>query len=108
MAMCSREVGADLTFAWPQAQAAVMGAEQAVDLIFRRKIEAAADPEAEHTKIIEEYKRLFNNPYYAAARGHINAVILPRETRPILIDALEVLSTKSQPLPTRRHGNIPL
>jgi acetyl-CoA carboxylase carboxyltransferase component len=108
MAMCSREVGADLTFAWPQAQAAVMGAEQAIDLVFRRKIEAAADPEAEHAKSIEEYKRLFNNPYSAAARGHINAVILPRETRPILISALEILSTKSQPLPTRRHGNIPL
>ena len=108
MAMCSREVGADLTFAWPHAQTAVMGAEQAVDLVFRRRIEAAADPEAEHARIVEEYKRLFNNPYYAAARGHINAVILPRDTRPILINALEALSTKSQSPPARRHGNIPL
>jgi acetyl-CoA carboxylase carboxyltransferase component len=108
MAMCSSELGADFTFAWPKAEVAVMGAEGAVNIIHRREINEAADPEAKRAEKIREYNELFNTPYIAAARGYVNAVILPRETRPRLIKALEILSTKSQPTPVRRHGNIPL
>jgi acetyl-CoA carboxylase carboxyltransferase component len=108
MAMCSRELGADFTFAWPKAQMAVMGAEQAANIIHRCEINAAADPEAVRAKKLEEYRQLFNNPYIAAARGYVNAVILPRDTRPKLIKALDALSSKSQSVPDRRHGNIPL
>jgi acetyl-CoA carboxylase carboxyltransferase component len=108
MAMCSPELGADFTFAWPKAEMAVMGAEQAANIIHRREIKAATDPEAVRAKKLEEYKQLFSNPYIAAARGYVNAVILPRDTRPKLIKALDALSTKSQSVPERRHGNIPL
>jgi acetyl-CoA carboxylase carboxyltransferase component len=108
MAMCSPELGADFTFAWPKAEMAVMGAEQAANIIHRREINAAADPEAVRAKKLEEYRQLFSNPYIAAARGYVNAVILPRDTRPKLIKALDTISTKSQPVPKRRHGNIPL
>ncbi len=108
MAMCSQELGADFTFAWPKAELAVMGAEGAANIIHRREINGAADPEAKRAEKIREYDRLFNTPYMAAARGYVNAVILPRDTRPALIKALETLSTKSQPTPVRRHGNIPL
>ncbi len=108
MAMCSRELGADFTFAWPKAEIAVMGAEGAVNIIHRREINGAADPEAKRAEKIWEYSQLFNTPYVAAARGYVNAMILPRDTRPKLIKALEVLSTKSQPVPVRRHGNIPM
>ncbi|MFC1892885.1 acyl-CoA carboxylase subunit beta [Chloroflexota bacterium] len=108
MAMCSRELGADFTFAWPKAEIAVMGAEGATNIIHRREINEADDPEAKRAEKMEEYSQLFNTPYIAAARGYVNAVILPRDTRPKLIKALEVLSAKSQPVPNRRHGNIPL
>ncbi len=108
MAMCSQELGADFTFAWPKAEIAVTGAEGAVNIIYRRELDKAAEPEVRRLDKIAEYKSLFNTPYIAAARGYINATILPRETRPRLIHALEILSTKSKPSPIRRHGNIPL
>ena len=108
MAMCSPELGADFTFAWPRAQMAVMGAEQAANIIHRREINKATDPEAVRAEKVKEYGELFNAPYFAAARGYVNAVILPRDTRPKLIKALDALGNKSQPVPNRRHGNIPL
>ncbi len=108
MAMCSQELGADFTFAWPKAEIAVMGAEGATNIIHRREINGAADPEATRLEKMSEYQQLFYTPYIAAARGYVNDVILPRDTRPKLITALEMLSAKSQPPPVRRHGNIPL
>ncbi len=108
MAMCSQELGADFTFAWPKAEIAVMGAQGAVNIIYRHEIDATADPEAKRAEKSQEYSQLFNTPYIAAARGYVNAVILPRDTRPKLIKALDILSAKSQSVPIRRHGNIPL
>jgi acetyl-CoA carboxylase carboxyltransferase component len=108
MAMCSQELGADFTFAWPRAEIAVMGAEGATNIIYHRELEAAADPEVKRVERMREYEQIFNTPYIATARGYVNAVILPRDTRPKLIKALDALGTKSQPAPNRRHGNIPL
>jgi propionyl-CoA carboxylase beta chain len=106
--MGSKHLGADMNLAWPTAEVAVMGAEGAVNIIYRREIAAATDPQAERAKLIEEYKAHFANPYIAAERGYIDDVIVPRETRPRLIEALRMLSTKRQPGPRRKHGNIPL
>ncbi|MGH2861404.1 MAG: acyl-CoA carboxylase subunit beta [Solirubrobacteraceae bacterium] len=106
--MGSKHLGADMNFAWPTAEVAVMGAEGAVNLIYRREIAAAQDPAAERVERIEEYKAHFNNPYIAAERGYIDDVIIPHETRPKLIEALRMLETKRQPGPRRKHGNIPL
>ncbi len=106
--MGSKHLGADMNLAWPTAEVAVMGAEGAVNIIHRREIATAADPEATRAARIEEYKAHFANPYIAAERGYIDDVIIPRETRPRLIEALRLLSTKRQPGPRRKHGNIPL
>ena len=106
--MGSKHLGADMNLAWPTAEVAVMGADGAVNIIYRREIASAANPEAARTGRIEEYKAHFANPYIAAERGYIDDVIVPRETRPRLIEALGMLSTKRQPGPRRKHGNIPL
>jgi propionyl-CoA carboxylase beta chain len=106
--MGSKHLGADMNLAWPTAQVAVMGAEGAVNIIYRREIAAADDPEAQRAQRIEEYEAHFTNPYIAAERGYIDDVIVPRETRPKLIEALRLLETKRQPGPRRKHGNIPL
>jgi len=106
--MGSKHLGADMNFAWPNAEVAVMGAEGAVNIIYRREIAAAEDPAAHRTQRIEEYKAHFANPYIAAERGYIDDVIIPRETRPKLIEALGMLQTKRQLGPRRKHGNIPL
>jgi len=108
LAMCSRDLGADLVLAWPTAEIAVMGAEGAANVIFRKEIQAAPDPGAKRAEIIENYENLLYNPYIAASRGFVDQVILPRETRPRLIEALEVLSTKRETLPAKKHGNIPV
>ncbi|MBW1982073.1 MAG: methylmalonyl-CoA carboxyltransferase [Deltaproteobacteria bacterium] len=107
LAMCSRDLGADLALAWPTAEIAVMGAEGAANIIFRREIMAAEDPEAKRQEKIEEYRNLLYNPYIAQSRGYIDGIIVPSETRPRLIEALEVLSTKREQLPPKKHGNIP-
>ncbi|MFO8084347.1 MAG: carboxyl transferase domain-containing protein [Desulfobacterales bacterium] len=107
LAMCSRDLGADMAFAWPTAEIAVMGAEGAANVIHRREIEAAEDKAAKRKEKIEEYKNIFSNPYCAAARGYIDAVIVPHETRPRLIDALETMCTKREIRPPKKHGNIP-
>lgn len=108
LAMCSRDLGADIVYAWPCAEIAVMGPEGAANIIFRKEIEVAADPQKVREEKIEEYRRLFANPYVAAERGYIDAVIDPRQTRRYLVQALELLVTKRETRPTKKHGNIPL
>jgi acetyl-CoA carboxylase carboxyltransferase component len=94
LAMCSRDLGADFVFAWPTAEIAVMGAEGATPVIFRKEIETASDPETKEREKIQEYRDLLYNPYIAASRGYVDEVILPRESRLKIIRALEFLSTK--------------
>jgi len=106
--MNSRGVGADMVFAWPSAEIAVMGARGAVNIIYRRDLAAADDPDAKRAELIDEYERTFNNPYIAAERGLVDEVIEPERTRPRLIRALEMLRTKRRTGPARKHGNIPL
>jgi methylmalonyl-CoA decarboxylase subunit alpha len=108
LAMCSKDLGADMAFAWPTAQIAVMGAAGAANIIHRKEITTAADPKAKRLEKIQEYDDLFSNPYCAAARGYIDAVIVPSETRPRLIDALEVMCSKRETRPPKKHGNIPV
>ena len=108
LAMCSKDLGADLVLAWPTAEIAVMGAEGAANIIFRKEIQEAPDPKAKRQEKIEEYRSLLYNPYIAASRGYIDGVITPSETRPRLIEAFEVLCTKRQSLPPKKHGNIPM
>ena len=106
--MSSKHIRGDMNFAWPTAEIAVMGAEGAVNIIFKDEIAAAEDATAEHKRLVAEYETEFSNPYIAAARGYIDEVILPRETRPRLIRALEVLENKRDTNPRKKHGNIPL
>jgi len=108
LVMNSRAVRADLVFAWPSAEIAVMGAQGAVNVIHRREIAGAEDPEAERAKLVSDYEEQFNNPYVAARYGLVDDVIEPRETRPKLIRALEMLRNKRETLPPKKHGNIPL
>jgi acetyl-CoA carboxylase carboxyltransferase component len=106
--MNSRAVRADVVYAWPTAEIAVMGAQGAVNVIHRRDIAAAPDPDARRSELITEYEQRFNNPYLAAERGLVDDVIEPRETRPRLIRALEMLRNKREAMPPKKHGNIPL
>jgi acetyl-CoA carboxylase carboxyltransferase component len=107
LAMCSRDLGADIALAWPTAEIAVMGAEGAANIIFRKEINEAPDPAAKRKEKIEEYRNLLYNPYIAASRSYIDAVIHPAETRARLIDAFAMLATKRMALPPKKHGNIP-
>ena len=106
--MSSKHIRGDISYAWPTAEIAVMGPDGAVNIIFRREIAAAEDPEAERARLVEEYRDQFANPYVAAARGYIDDVIEPRETRPRLIEALKMLQNKRDSNPPKKHGNIPL
>jgi acetyl-CoA carboxylase carboxyltransferase component len=106
--MNSKSIGSDLAFAWPSAEVAVMGAPGAVNLIFRKELETADDPEARREELIEEYTERFANPYIAAERGYVDDVIDPRETRRVLARSLAMLRTKREQLPSRKHGNVPL
>jgi propionyl-CoA carboxylase beta chain len=106
--MSSKHIRSDFNFAWPTAEVAVMGPEGAVNIVFRRELEEADDPEARREELIADYKERFANPYTAAERGYVDDVIEPRRTRPVLIDALETSLTKAEPRPRRKHGNIPL
>ena len=106
--MNSRHIGADLVLAWPSAEIAVMGPEGAVNVIFRRELAEADDPVIRRDELVAEYRRRFANPYVAAGSGFIDNVIEPRETRPRLINALEMLQNKQSHLPPKKHGNIPL
>ncbi|MBR9981287.1 MAG: methylmalonyl-CoA carboxyltransferase [Desulfatitalea sp.] len=108
IAMSSRHLGADMAFAWPSAEIAVMGAGGAANIIHRKEIQSAEDPKAKRQEKIKEYEDLFSNPYSAASRGYIDAVIRPSETRSRLIDALEIMCTKRELRPPKKHGNIPM
>jgi propionyl-CoA carboxylase beta chain len=106
--MSSKHIRADFNFAWPTAEVAVMGPEGAVNIVFRKELEEADDPEARRSELVREYREQFANPYVAAERGYVDEVIEPRRTRPALIDALGTVLTKREPRPRRKHGNIPL
>jgi propionyl-CoA carboxylase beta chain len=106
--MCSKHVGADMNFAWPSAEIAVMGPSGAVNIIFRKEISESKDKEATREKLVAEYAEKFENPYIAAERGYIDEVIEPQETRPKLIAALESLMNKRESRPPKKHGSIPL
>ncbi len=105
--MDSQSIGADVTYAWPTNEIAVMGAEGAANVIFRRQIAAAEDPEAMRERMVKEYKSELMHPYYAAERGLVDDVIDPAETRERLIGALAMLRTKHADVPSRKHGNPP-
>jgi propionyl-CoA carboxylase beta chain len=109
--MGSKHLGGDLNLAWPTAQIAVMGAEGAVDILYRRDLAAIEDPEERaqvRTQKAAEYEDTLFNPYIAAERGYVDAVIRPAETRSQVIRGLRALRTKRQTLPPKKHGNIPL
>jgi propionyl-CoA carboxylase beta chain len=106
--MSSKHVRGDLNLAWPSAEIAVMGPDGAVNIIFRKELAEAEDPESRREELVQQYREQFANPYVAAARGYIDDVIEPRETRPRLINALEVLENKRLSNPPKKHGNIPL
>ena len=106
--MNSKHIRGDMNLAWPQAEIAVMGPKGAVEVLFRKEIASADDPLAVTAERIEEYREKFAHPYIAAARGYVDDVIDPRETRPRLINALDMLENKRDENPTRKHGNIPL
>ncbi|MDI6741035.1 MAG: carboxyl transferase domain-containing protein [Candidatus Edwardsbacteria bacterium] len=108
IAMCNKDLGSDLMLAWPQAEIAVMGATGAVNVIFRKQIEGSGDPEGKRKELIGEYEQLFSNPYEAAKRGYVDAVIPPEETRGRIASALAVFKTKRENAPTKKHGNIPV
>jgi propionyl-CoA carboxylase beta chain len=106
--MGSKHLGGDVNLAWPTAQIAVMGAQGAVNILYRRELAAAEDPDAQRAQRITEYEDTLANPYIAAERGYVDAVIRPGETRLAVTRALRALRTKRQTLPPKKHGNIPL
>ena len=106
--MGSKHLGADINLAWPSAQIAVMGAQGAVNVLYRKELADAKDPETERARLLQEYDDKFANPYIAAERGYIDRVIVPSETRVMVIRALRSLRGKRQILPPKKHGNIPL
>jgi len=106
--MASKHIGADVNYAWPTAEVAVMGPKGAVNVLYSDELEAADDPESRRQELINEYREQFANPYSAADRGFVDAVIEPEETRPQLIRDLEMLRSKRKSQPDRKHGNIPL
>jgi len=106
--MNSKHIGADLNYAWPSAEIAVMGAKGAAEIIFKKEIKEADDSEAKLKEKEAEYAEMFANPYNAAARGYIDEVIRPDQTREKLIKAFSMLENKVDSLPKKKHGNIPL
>jgi propionyl-CoA carboxylase beta chain len=106
--MGSKHSGADINYAWPTAEIAVMGPHGAINIIFRKEIAEATDPEQKRTELVSEYRQKFASPYIAAQKGYVDEVIEPAQTRPKLISALESLATKREPRPSRKHGNVPL
>jgi acetyl-CoA carboxylase carboxyltransferase component len=106
--MNSKSIGADLAYAWPSAELAVMGPNGAVEIVYRRELAAASDPAARRAELVEEYTEKFANPYIAAERGYVDDVIDPADTRKVLIRSFEMLVSKREELPRRKHGNVPL
>ncbi|MFZ5923492.1 MAG: acyl-CoA carboxylase subunit beta [Chloroflexota bacterium] len=106
--MSSKHIRGDVNLAWPTAEIAVMGPDGAVNIIFRKELDKAEDPVKRKAELVADYREKFANPYVAASRGYVDDVIEPRETRPRLINALEMLSNKRDSNPAKKHGNIPL
>jgi propionyl-CoA carboxylase beta chain len=106
--MSSKYLGTDVNYAWPSAEIAVLGAEGAVNILFKEEIDASPDPAALRTQLAEDYRQKFNNPYHAASAGYVDDVIEPCETRAKIIAALAALRDKYAPAPPRKHGNIPV
>jgi propionyl-CoA carboxylase beta chain len=106
--MGSKHLGADMNIAWPTAQIAVMGAQGAVNILYRKEISEAGDPEARRAELITDYEDTLANPYLAAERGYVDVVIPPHETRAEIVRSLRLLRNKRETLPPKKHGNIPL
>jgi acetyl-CoA carboxylase carboxyltransferase component len=106
--MDSKSIGSDLSFAWPSAELAVMGPQGAVEIVYRRELQQAADPVSRRAELVEEYTQKYANPYAAAERGFVDDVIDPAETRRKVVAGLRVLRSKREELPQRKHGNVPL
>ncbi|TCW42495.1 propionyl-CoA carboxylase carboxyltransferase subunit [Thermohydrogenium kirishiense] len=108
LAMCSKDLGADIVLAWPTAEIAVMGPDGAANIVFKNEIKSSDDPVAARNEKIKEYRENFANPYRAASRGYVDDVILPSETRPRLISAFDMLMSKRESRPSKKHGNFPV
>ncbi|MFL6563268.1 MAG: carboxyl transferase domain-containing protein, partial [Bacillus sp. (in: firmicutes)] len=108
VALNSKSIGADLVFAWPNAEIAVMGPQGAANIIFAKEINSSENPELTRQQKIDEYREKFANPYVAASRGMVDDVIDPRETRMKIVQGLEMLRNKKESRPYKKHGNIPL
>ena len=106
--MNSKHIGADMNFAWPTAEVAVMGSEGAVNIIYRRELAASKDPASRRTELTNDYKEAFANPYQAAALGFVDEVLLPAQSRERLIGTFNSLENKRVSTPPKKHGNIPL
>jgi propionyl-CoA carboxylase beta chain len=106
--MGSKYLGSDINFAWPTAEIAVMGAQGAVNVLYRKEIADAADPQEKRSELIADYTEKLSNPYAAAERGTIDSVIEPEDSRAYISKAFRTLKTKRDVLPARKHGNIPL
>jgi len=106
--MDSKSIGSDLSFAWPSAELAVMGPQGAVEIVYRRELQQAADPAARRAELVASYTERYANPYAAAERGFVDDVIDPAETRRKIVAGLRVLRSKREDLPQRKHGNVPL
>ncbi|MHB8296711.1 MAG: acyl-CoA carboxylase subunit beta [Acidimicrobiales bacterium] len=106
--MNSRSIGADLAFAWPSAELAVMGPQGAVEIVYRRELAEAADTESRRSELLAEYNKRFMTPYLAAERGYVDEVISPESTRTVLRNSLDMLRSKREELPKRKHGNVPM
>jgi acetyl-CoA/propionyl-CoA carboxylase carboxyl transferase subunit len=106
--MASKHIGGDVNYAWPTAEIAVMGPQGAVNILYSDELDEADDPEARREELIDEYREEFANPYTAADKGFVDDVLEPPQTRPRLIDDLEMLKSKRDSLPDKKHGNIPI
>ena len=108
IAMCSKDLGADMVLAWPMAEIAVMGPDGAANIIFKKEIDSSDQPVETRKAIIEDYKEKFANPYQAAARGFVDDIIKPSETRQKVASALFMLGSKRENHPAKKHGNFPV
>ena len=106
--MCSKELGADFVFSLPTAEIALMGAEGAVNVLFRKELSTAANPEALRQERVKEFRERYVNPYYSAALQHVDDIIDPQDIRPTLVRALELSLQKQDELPRKKHGNMPV
>jgi propionyl-CoA carboxylase beta chain len=106
--MSSKHIRGDINFAYPTAEIAVMGPDGAVNIVFRNELDRSGDPAGEKERLVDEYRHTFANPFKAAELGYVDEIIMPEDTRPKLIRALEILESKRDKNPPKKHGNIPL